>query len=302
MSWVKRNLYFLVGGVVAVALLGLAGFYIYSKWRLNNESLSELNAAYEQLDQLAASKPNPGNDTINNIEIAGVQEKAVRAIIDAERKFFQAIQPIPTPAGKTITKEEFASALRRTLDDLEHNAKTASVTVPNNYSFTFEAERSLAVFQGQLEPLAVKLGEVKAICAILYKAKINSLDNLRRCRVSLDDVRGPAADYLEDPAVTNRLGVVTPYELSFHCFSTELADVLAGFANSPNCFVVKAINVEPGGSSQPAPTDSSGAPMWGAPPPPAPAPVAKGGLPVLVDEKQLKVTLKMDLITLLPKK
>ena len=39
MSWIKRNLFFLVGGVVAAALLGLAGWYCYSKWQLNNENL-----------------------------------------------------------------------------------------------------------------------------------------------------------------------------------------------------------------------------------------------------------------------
>lgn len=39
MDWIKRNLYFLVGSLVAVALMGLAGWYLYSKWQLNNDIL-----------------------------------------------------------------------------------------------------------------------------------------------------------------------------------------------------------------------------------------------------------------------
>jgi hypothetical protein len=39
--------------------------------------------------------------------------------------------------------------------------------------------------------------------------------------------------------------------------------------------------------------------MMMAPPPP---PTSKGGLPVMLDEKQLKVTLAIDLIKLLPKR
>ena len=31
MAWVKRNLFLLIGGLVALALLGLAGFYLYQR-------------------------------------------------------------------------------------------------------------------------------------------------------------------------------------------------------------------------------------------------------------------------------
>jgi hypothetical protein len=295
MSWIKRNLYFLIGSAVAVVLLGLAGYYFYSSWQINNETLDKLNAAYGELDELAKVNPNPGNDQINNIDIARQQEKEVLAMIDREKKHFSLIAPIPNTTNQVVAKEEFASALRRTIDELTHDANAASVTVPKNYGFSFEAERTLTIFApGSLAPLSVQLGEVREICNVLYRAKVNSLDTLRRARVSADDFKGPQADYIEVGSITNQLAVLTPYELVFHCFSTELAGVLSGFANNPHGFVIKAVNIEPGASTAVSDADS-GAPA-------SSAPQAKGSLPVLVDEKQLKVTLVLNLIKLLPKK
>ena len=37
MSWIKRNLFFVIGSVVALALMGLAGWFLYTKWNLNNQ-------------------------------------------------------------------------------------------------------------------------------------------------------------------------------------------------------------------------------------------------------------------------
>ena len=77
----------------------------------------------------------------------------------------------------------------------------------------------------------MQLAEVKAICTVLFQAKINSLDNIRRERVSEDDLKGPQTDYLPEKSVTNELAVLSPYEVTFRCFSSELAAVLAGFAS-----------------------------------------------------------------------
>ena len=45
--------------------------------------------------------------------------------------------------------------------------------------------------------MSVQLGEVREICNVLYRAKVNSLDTLRRVRVSADDFKGPQADYVK---------------------------------------------------------------------------------------------------------
>jgi hypothetical protein len=60
MAWIKRNLFFVIVSVVAVMLMGMAGWYLYSKWTLNNSFLDQLNEQYTQLKALNDQKPNPG--------------------------------------------------------------------------------------------------------------------------------------------------------------------------------------------------------------------------------------------------
>lgn len=346
MDWIKRNLYFVVGSVVAILLMGLAGFYFYSKWQLNNETREKLNADYTELDRLNSENPHPGSGEVNNIEEAKKQQAQLRAVINKTRKYFEPITPIPD--AKKVSSQEFTAGLRRTIDQLQRDANSLSITIPTNYSFSFEAQKPRVTFApGSLEPLSIQLGEVKAICDLLYAAKINSIDSIRRERVSTDDLSGPQTDYLETKSTTNELAVLTPYEITVRCFSSELAGVLSGFGSSPHGLLIKTINVEPAVASQgavdqfgnaitpsytPAPTPQPiampaaeapnaaaaaayarryGLPMGGGRPAlpgygtPAPtyaaAPAPKTtGLQTVLDEKQLKVTINVDVIKLLP--
>jgi hypothetical protein len=353
MDWIKRNLYFLIGSLVALVLMGLAGWYLYSKWQLNNEILVSLDEQYAKLKRLNENKPHPGSGKVDNIKAAKDQQQELRDYIRKARQYFQVCPPIPQPESGKLTSQEFSSALSVTIDQMQRDAAKASVILPpkdskgNTYSFSFAAQKeSLAYAAGSLEPLSVQLGEVKAICAVLFAAKVNSLDNLRRERVSEDDTKGPQTDYLSEKSVTNELAVLSPYEVTFRCFSPELAAVLSGFASSPcDGLVVKTINVEsapaaavteqsapqmtytaPAAYNPPparqieAPRSAEAAfaaryglagrtaprpPPQAAPPPvyaqPVPAaPANKGGLPVVLDEKQLKVTLMLNVVKLIP--
>jgi hypothetical protein len=359
MSWVKRNLYFVIGTAVAVVLLGLAGWYLYSKWDLNNKNLDQLNEAYGKLKTLSQQNPHPGSGNVNNIETAKEQQKELRTFIQKTRNYFQKIPPIPDVPK--IRDQDFSEALTRAISQLRHDATNASVGLPPDYGFSFEAERRKMIFDAPGLPLlAVQLGEVKAICDVLLQAKVNALDSLRRERVSSDDTAGSQTDYLTIASVTNELAVLSPYEVSFRCFSPELAAVLGAFAASPYGFIIKTIAVEPaaplpeataaavvqtpvapvvptyvpppvvpryqpeGESSRrimtapgvPPPPGSSYMPNRYAPNPyptyPAPVqpvqppavapgtPVARGGLQTVLDERQLKITLLVESVKLLP--
>lgn len=346
MDWIKRNLYFLIGGLVALALMGFAGWYLYSKWDLNNEILGKLDEQYAELKRLNELKPHPGSGKTDNIKAAKEQQQELRTYIQKAREHFQRCPRIPVPESSKLTSQEFSSALSLTLAQMQQDATRASVVLPpkdsrgQTYSFSFAAQReSLAYAAGSLDPLSVQLGEIKVIGAVLLQAKINALDNLRRERVSDDDLKGPQTDYLPDKSVTNELAVLSPYELSFRCFSPELAAVLAGFASSPYGLLVKTINVEMAPATAVSP-EPAAAPVYQptatyTPPPPprrmeeAPGmpdrygmgsrpairppaqptylpPVAstvnRGGLPLALDEKQLKVTLMLNVVKLVSPK
>ncbi len=374
MSWIKRNLFFVIGSVVALALMGLAGWSLYSKWTLNQKILTDLNSNYEELKGLASKNPHPGNAKVDNIKNAKEQQLVASNYVAKARAYFEPISRLPSPEDSPkITDRDFTTALSKTVDQMQKQAAASSVNlVTSNYYFSFEALKGKVSFDPKgLLPLATQLGEVKAICDVLFQAKINSLENIRRERVAPEDsLGGLQTDYLTEKKTTNELAVLTPYEVVFKCFSSELAMVLGGFASSPHGLIVKSINVEgapitpsqeqplmPGGVMAPgsyytqpvlqptAPSEADvqaqiarrygmsgnrGVGRYGPgpaggdgvgiqyrglqstptynPPPVAPRPAMAptggkpGVLPTVLDERQLKVTVNLILVKLLPAK
>ncbi len=294
MGWIKRNLFFAIGGVIALLLLGAAGYYDYKSWSHNSAAFNQLNEIYGQLKEFGDRKPSPGNAKIDNIETAKEQEREVRDWVNQTGGYFKPIAPIPD--SPEVTSEEFAADLRRTVDQLQREAETASVLLPPKYFFSFEAQRSIVKFApGSLPPLAVQLGEIKAISEILFASRVNSLDGIQRSRVSDDDVTGPQSDYMNDVSVTNDLAVLTPYLVTFRGFSAELASVLGGFAASTHGFIVKGIVVQPAGA---AAQDDASAPQT----PPPVVGTMRGGLPTVLNEQLLRITLSVEIVKPLPKK
>jgi len=317
MTWIKRNLFFVIGAVIAVGLLAAAGVYDYKNWQRNNAALDSLNQTYVALQRLNSQNPSPGNDKIDNIRAARDQEQQLREWIQQTGQYFQPIPPVPNSTNGAITDAKFAAARDHTLNQLQVEAGNVSITLPPQYSFSFEAERTSVKFApGSLASLAQQLGEVKLICELLYAAKINSFDGIRRVRVSDDDVSGPQSDYLDKTAVTNDLAVFVPYEVTFRCFSQDLAAVLSSFASSPYGFIVKNINMQPAAgvtttSSSPAgPQAMNGFDYQSAYPSPRPAPgpagrpaatAGRGGLQTVLDEQLLSITLDVEIVKLLPR-
>jgi hypothetical protein len=270
MSWIKRNLFFLTGSLVALALMAMAGWFLWSNWQLNNDNMEKLNAAYARLDELNKQSPHPGSGKVDNDKVAKAQRKELHDYLQKTRPYFQRILPIPDL--RKVTDRDFSPALSRTIAQLQRDATNASVALPPDYSFSFDAQKQKVSFAaGSLEPLSVQLGEIKTICDILFQAKVNALDSLRRERVSLDDQQASSqAEYLEQKSTTNDLAVLSPYEIVIRCFSAELASVLSGFASSHNGIVVKSINVESApASAEPTP---EGQPVITMPQPIAPRP------------------------------
>src|ERR1041385_6397422 len=129
MDWVKRNLFFVVGGVIALALLGGAGFYFYSAWKANGETLDQLHQQYATLQTLNGANPHPGRPPqSDNIKLAKEQQQELRAFKDKAQKTFQRIPSIPE--GPKVAGEEFITSLRRTIDQLQKVATNSSVTLP----------------------------------------------------------------------------------------------------------------------------------------------------------------------------
>ena len=347
MDWIKRNLYFVIGSVVALLLLGGAGHYYFSTWQANGEVLTKLHEQYSKLGSLNSMNPHPGRPPeSDNIKLAKEQQQQMREFKEQAQKSFQRIPSIPD--GPKVAGEEFVTSLRHTIDQLQKTATNSSIGLPSDYGFSFAAQRNQMRFkEGSLEPLALQLGEVKAICDILFQARVNALEYIHRERIAPEDTSGTGSmnDYLNGKSVTNELAILTPYEVKFKCFTPELAAALSGFANSPLGLLVKTINVEPAPASEALPDTTSAAPVQvytpqpvtegptratraaeeaafkrrygldaGRRPPQTPQPVApvqvaplappptSKGLQTVLNEKQVEVTLALNVVKLLPSK
>ncbi|MCX8090851.1 MAG: Amuc_1100 family pilus-like protein [Verrucomicrobiae bacterium] len=259
MDWIKRNPLFVVGAVIAVALLGVAGWYSFSRWSRNAAAREELNKAYEELKRLQSLPIASGSAKVDNIRLAREQQQRLQTVLAAATQYFQ--PPAPVPDSPNPSDGEFAAALRRTVDQLTREANSASVLLPADFKFSFSQQfRQLSFAPGSVPALAAQLGEVRAICNVLIRAKVNSLDMLQRVRVSPDDLQGPVTDYLQAHPQTNDLGVLTPYQIVFRAFSAELAQVISGFANAPHGFIVHTLQVEPASALPVEPTETPTAP------------------------------------------
>jgi len=272
-DWIKRNLVFVIGAVVALGLLGVAGGYNFAGWKHNADEREKLNAGYEELKRLNTLNPHPGGGKVDNIKLAREQQQELQAFIAKVARHFERIAAIPDSTN--VSERGFSSALQQTIDHLQREATNDSVNLPPKYKFSFEAHLGRVQFAaGSLGPLAVQLGEVKTIASILNLAKINALDGIRRERVSPDDAAGSPSDYLDLKSTTNELAVISPYEVTFRCFTPELAAVLSGLAASPHGLLVKSINVEPAAVTAMSETVAAAAPVYYAAP--APPTLAKG--------------------------
>src|SRR6185369_2380907 len=145
MSWLKRNLFFAIGSLVALILMGLAGWFLYSKWSLNNEVLASLNSDYDELKRLNGQNPHPGSGSVNNIKLAQEQREQLREFIKKTRAYFEPIPRIPDLPK--ITDRDFSAALSHTIEQLGNEATNASVALPpDNYNFSFTAQKSKISF------------------------------------------------------------------------------------------------------------------------------------------------------------
>lgn len=333
MPWLKRNLFLVVGGLVALGLLGFAGYFLFSKIQQNRTVTEQLDATTAELQALLDRKPFPGEE---NIEAAKEESKKLRGFAVDMQRFF----PPTLNATNEITERQFRQLLDTVIDDLQKGAERAGVELPaTNYWFTFAAQKPMVTFPTNvISPLTSQLLEIKTLCEILFDAKVVALENLKRSTVATED--SGFTDYMTNKPVTNDYSIATPYEVTFKGFSAELASVFEGILRSPLCLVVKSISVDqsdaaqqgdqftspmlnPYGPMMPNPygggrygaygggrygasgMDPSLARRYGLPA--APPPVAPGGtqpsrtgISSLLEEKALRVTLSIDAVKLKP--
>jgi hypothetical protein len=234
MPWLKRNLFLVIGGVVALALLGIATFFLISKIQANNEVTAKLQRQTELYRRLVMRNPHPNPE---NIEAAKQEQQKVEQFAHEVRVLFLPAAMQPT------THREFRGQLDRTVRGLTDLARRSGVDVPADFYFTFDAHKNAVSFPS-LQSLSSQLSDIREICEILFDAKVHSLVAMQRTAAAEED--GIGSHYLVDiKAETNEWAVVTPYQVTFDAFSSELARIMDGLNKSRQFLVLKTVEVEP---------------------------------------------------------
>ena len=269
---------------MALVLLGV-GVYFFITAQQRNKSIEDaLEQNKSELNRLQGQKPYPSSV---NITAAKKESERLRGAINQIHRFFT-----PVPADK-VTGVAFRSYRDNTLAELHRLAEQAKTTLPSrNYAFSFEAQRTKVDFKdGTFPAVPEQMAEVKALSKILFDAHVDPLVNIRRARVSKDDDDSSAAsDYLLLKVETNAetATVRSPYEITFGCLSSDLAQVLRALGESPNGFIVEAVHVEPaaappggapGGVAPPNNPQGPNTPIQRFRPPPAGQPPPGGAAP-----------------------
>src|SRR5271165_6466863 len=95
MAWIKRNLFFLIGSLVALALMAGGGFFLYQQITAEGAVAGQIAQQYTELKRLYSQNPHPGVPPIDNIKTAHDEEIQLRDYTQKIRTDFQHIPAIP---------------------------------------------------------------------------------------------------------------------------------------------------------------------------------------------------------------
>lgn len=324
MSWIKRNLAFVISLAVAVALLIGGAVYLFSAQSEAEAANGELEAKKNEYDTLVKREPYPN---AKNIDLA--KEEQAR-FSDLKSKALATFSQYPT--FPPLDDATFKALLTRTIADLERSAERKGVKLPTasdsgpgsttKYNFTFNAQRrELRLPPNTLQPLALALTDIREFSEILFSSKIHSLQYIKRSPIGTNESVG-SGDILSKKVGTNTVigASIHPYEAQFQCFSSELGEVLNRFVGASNAYVLKTLNVDRASAdgsdtAEAAPVNPAAGmmammsryglrPGMGTMPPatqanPAAAPAGKVG-DIVLEQKPIKVTLGFEVVRLAP--
>lgn len=247
MDWLKRNMLLVVSAAVALALVGGAGFYLYTKIAAEQDVEAKLAEKRTELQGLQTKNPYPNQENLNAVK---QQQKLLLDFLVKARGRFGRFS-----TNSAIQYNDFGAWLARNLADMQRLAAEAHVTVTNGFAFSFTAQKdTLQYDRASLIKVITQVEDVYSICELLFQAKINELLSVQRAQVATNDqtsgfMSPNEGDYVQKGIWNTNVAppaVISPYEVTFRCSSVELANVMESLAKAPNGFNVKWIKVENG--------------------------------------------------------
>jgi len=231
-------LFLALAALVGIVLLGAAGYYFYTKWSENEAAMTELDAAKAELDGLQKKK------------LSADLVKAAREQTEEAKRVLEQFSKVVPPAAPVFKVDErtFKSIFDKSLAQLQTSATNNGVNlVSPDYAFSFSTLTNKLNFPTNcIDGWLSELNDIKAICGVVYNARVNTLESIRRPGVAEDET-GPNNDLLATgSAVTNDTIVRVPYELTVRLYSREAAQLINSLLLSTNnCYLIRNLDISP---------------------------------------------------------
>jgi len=262
-------LIFVISMAAGLILTGICGWLFAADLKANAKVSHDYQSDANMFNRLQGKPLFPSEANIAHATNDTSRLQALRA--ELRGKF----APFPPPPKED--EKGFSSYLEDTISELKAKAAEDAVILPDGESFAFTDQRNKLKYPAEnIQPWMQQLAEIKALCDILFSAKINSIVSFRRVPVTTNDLFTTQTDYLPTRIMTTPLGTVTPYKIEFRGFTRELADVMKGLAESSNCFVINNMVVKLAGLREGEQNQSENQPV-ATPPPVTPPPPSRRG-------------------------
>src|SRR5665213_3201742 len=197
MTWVKRNIIFLIVIVLGLGATGYCGYLLYGVMGANSGLGGEYTSTVDQVEQIKKGPPPP---TPENIDAATKDQERVKEFLRTFKKSFA-----PFPVAKSVNDQGFVEHLTLMERQFGIEASNSGVQLPADYHFSFAGEQKKVKFSSEcLDPLMQEMEEVNMILRLLYAAKINYLEELQRIPACQDDNDGQ--DILYTSSISNQWG------------------------------------------------------------------------------------------------
>lgn len=317
MDWVKNNIGLVIGGLLALFLMILAGGFLYTQMKAEGSAQSNLEMGFTDLRKLLTRNPHPGDPEkgVDNIgAVKTEQERLSSNLLLPLRKLFK-----PFVVPKDLDNFKFKSLLEEKVASMQRAAERSGTDLPmegdTKYSFSFSDIRPKVDFASEtLAPMAFQLLQIEALSQVLFDAKVHSINAIQRHEIhepeedetGEQDVYGTASqtnvdpyagmhssyssnpyssnsyssnpysspygsstswfgeteNYISDEEITTTTNsltgaIISPFQLGFQCFASELSAVMSGLNDSEYFFRIRWMAVEQSGSGSSLSSSSS---------------------------------------------
>ncbi|MCF6311868.1 MAG: Amuc_1100 family pilus-like protein [Verrucomicrobiales bacterium] len=235
----KGNQFYIVFGVIAVVLLGAAGFYCYKGFDTYKAAGGEFETRRTALLRLKRSEPYPNEENLNAIT------KEVTEYEGEIKGLFKILDRFQQPLNTTVNDTQFPQILKSKIEAFKALAKEKGIKINEEDKFymAMDAYRTTLPDPKAVPLLDYELGAIEYLLNILAEAGITQLIDLDRelLPIEMPANGNNAAAPLEGSAVAAKYPVSLTFETKHPAFEKLINQITN---DDKYFFILRALRVD----------------------------------------------------------